>query len=163
MTNLKRIILAAALTVLALPLAAWSEESAAQATHRQAATELLDVMDASTSMTGFVVTLIDSQIESSPALAPYRDIYIQWMEKTLSWDVIGPRMVDLYTAAFTEVELRELLAFYKSPIGQKALKQMPVLFERGAKIGEEAAAQNMGELEKMIEARRKEIEGKDEP
>lgn len=163
MTPTKRIALAA-LAVLALPLAAWSEQGAAVSpSHRKAAQDLLEITDAPNSMTGFGDTVIDAQISSNPELAPYRDVFTKWLQKTLSWDVIGPRMVELYTATFTEAELRELLVFYKSPIGQKALKQMPILFQQGAQIGQEAAAQNMGELEKMIEARRKEIEGKDEP
>jgi uncharacterized protein len=38
---------------------------------------------------------------------------------------IGKAMAEIYATNFTEQELRELIAFYKSPLGQKFLEQEP--------------------------------------
>jgi hypothetical protein len=38
---------------------------------------------------------------------------------------IGDEMARIYATDFTEQELKDLLAFYKSPLGQKLLKQEP--------------------------------------
>lgn len=38
------------------------------------------------------------------------------------------------TKGFSEAELNELIAFYKSPLGQKVLKQMPALFSESMKM-----------------------------
>ena len=37
----------------------------------------------------------------------------------------------IYASHFTEAELKELLAFYQSPIGRKALVEEPTVLERG--------------------------------
>ena len=38
---------------------------------------------------------------------------------------IGEQMAKIYATDFTEAELKELVAFYKSPLGQKLLAQEP--------------------------------------
>ncbi|MEW6643663.1 MAG: DUF2059 domain-containing protein [Pseudomonadota bacterium] len=38
---------------------------------------------------------------------------------------IGKAMAEIYATNFTEQELRDLIAFYKSPLGQKFLEQEP--------------------------------------
>ena len=43
-------------------------------------------------------------------------------------------MVKLYTSNFSEQELKDLIAFYESPVGQKVLKQMPALTAQSAQI-----------------------------
>jgi hypothetical protein len=35
----------------------------------------------------------------------------------------------IYASRFTEADLKQILAFYKSPAGQKVIKEEPVLFE----------------------------------
>ena len=51
-------------------------------------------------------------------------------------------IVKLYAARFTEQELKEMLAFYKSPIGKKLLTEEPAFVERtmtdGAGLGHQA-------------------------
>ena len=41
---------------------------------------------------------------------------------------IGEEMAKIYATAFTEQELKELAAFYKSPLGVKVIAQEPVAF-----------------------------------
>ena len=54
----------------------------------------------------------------------------------------APRIEDLrtifyrvYAAKFTEAELKELAAFFKSPLGQKLSREEPTIFEEAAKEG----------------------------
>jgi tetratricopeptide (TPR) repeat protein len=44
-----------------------------------------------------------------------------------------PRMIDIYVEAYTEQELRELIAFYKTPAGKKTLEKMPLLMPQGTR------------------------------
>ncbi|BDS08019.1 hypothetical protein NT6N_30590 [Oceaniferula spumae] len=53
-------------------------------------------------------------------------------------------MVKLYEKEFSKEELLELVAFYKSPIGQKSLDVMPALMNTGAKLGEKYAQKYAG-------------------
>lgn len=150
-----RPLVASLLLTCLSPLAAWSDE--AVSTHKKAALELMAILDIETSMLGGAETLIDLQIRQNPMIEPYRDVLVKWIKKTMTWEAIAPRMTQLYMDTFTESELRDLIAFYKTPSGKKSITQMPALFEKGAKIGEELAEKNQAELEAMIEVRRKEL------
>lgn len=148
------------LTVLLLvlglfPLAAWAEGP--EASHRQAAEELLKEMNVETTMLAAANAILDVQTKNDPSMANYRDVIQKWMVKYFTLDVMGPRMTDLYVSAFTESELRELAAFYKSPTGQKSLTTMPALMQQGAQLGTEIAQQHSAELTEMIRARDKEL------
>ena len=45
-------------------------------------------------------------------------------------------MMELYEKEFTDLELKEIVAFYRTPLGQKALHRLPALSQSGAKLGE---------------------------
>ncbi|HSS51757.1 MAG TPA: DUF2059 domain-containing protein, partial [Thermoanaerobaculia bacterium] len=144
------------LLVLGLvPLAARAAEPISS--HRQAAVELLEAMDLDRGTTAMANATLDAQIQNDPSLAPYRDVFQKWIEKYLSWEIMKPRMIDLYMAAFTEPEMRDLIAFYKSPTGKKALAQIPVLMQQSLTIGMEMANQHQADLEEMVRVRKEEI------
>ncbi len=43
----------------------------------------------------------------------------------LTWQRVGPEYVRLYASLYTEDELRQLTAFYESPVGQKSIRVNP--------------------------------------
>jgi hypothetical protein len=45
--------------------------------------------------------------------------------------VLAAAYTPLYDASFTEAELREIVAFYRSPAGRKTLAAMPALMQQG--------------------------------
>jgi uncharacterized protein len=46
-------------------------------------------------------------------------------------------LVPIYTKYYTDAELMQLLAFYKSPIGQKVIEKLPLISQDSYKVGEE--------------------------
>ena len=56
-----------------------------------------------------------------------------------------PKIVDLYVKEFTEDELKELLAFWRTPTGQKAMKTLPSIMQQGGAIGQAYAASKQQE------------------
>ncbi|MDY7561428.1 DUF2059 domain-containing protein [Pseudomonas sp. 10B1] len=56
------------------------------------------------------------------------------LDQSIGWDKLKPDMVKLYTANFTEGELKELVAFYQSPLGKKVLTKMPELTQQSAQL-----------------------------
>ncbi len=74
---------------------------------------------------------------------------------------IGDQFAKIYATQFTEQELKDLLAFYKSPLGTKSLEQEPAIFDAArqfmeswaARFGEEINGKFRGEMK----ARGKEI------
>jgi hypothetical protein len=139
-----------------VPLAAWSQD-AKPSSHRQATMELLEVMGLEKNALAGAQTMLNVMLSQNAEMEPYRDIFMKWAESTMDWDKMAPRMADLYMQTFTEAEVRELIAFYKTPLGRKTLDQMPVLMEEGAKIGADLAKEHQGELEEAIKARAAEL------
>ncbi|MDQ7836741.1 MAG: DUF2059 domain-containing protein [Humidesulfovibrio sp.] len=60
------------------------------------------------------------------------------------------RLVPLYASTFTHEEVRELLAFYQSPTGKKAVASLPRLMVEGQKIGQQLARDVAPELNRRI-------------
>jgi hypothetical protein len=71
-------------------------------------------------------------------------------------DEIGDQMAGVYARAFTVDEMRQLIAFYQTPVGQKLLEKSPTLVQESMSIGR-AWGQRLGaELkDMMIDALRK--------
>ncbi len=56
------------------------------------------------------------------------------LDKAVGWDKLKPDMVALYTRHFSESEMRELIAFYDSPLGKKVVESMPQLTAQSAQL-----------------------------
>ena len=59
-------------------------------------------------------------------------------------------LVALYTDAFTEAELKELLAFYQTPTGRKVLEQMPQLMAHSAQLTQDRLQKAVPEVDKLL-------------
>ncbi len=46
-------------------------------------------------------------------------------------------MIPVYQRHFTGAEMRQMIAFYKSDLGQKLIEKMPILMHEGAKVGQQ--------------------------
>ncbi len=134
---------------------AWGDE--VKPSRKKAAAELLEVMGAAqTSMTaakGFA----EAELQANPLMEPYRDVLMKGIDKALSWELLGPRMIDIYAEAYTEQELRDLIAFYKTPTGKKTLEKAPILAQQGTQVGKDLIEENKAELQEMLAARQREL------
>lgn len=160
---MKRIFAFCLVLACAAPLAAWSQDAKPTSGHREATQELLRVMGVEETSRSAAQSFFDAMTQQNPGMEEYRDVLMKWATNTLSWEKMGPRMTDLYMRTFTETEIRELIAFYKTPIGKKTLEQLPTLMEEGMKIGMELAQEHQGELEAAIKARQQELSDMLEP
>ena len=138
--------------VLGLCLAAAPGASAQAPTPgaTKAATELMQVMHADKTLHDQISAAFDVQVQNSPAMAPYRGAMQKFADKYLTWDAIGPQLTTAYAQVFTESELKDLVAFYKTPTGQKLASQMATLAAKGQAIGLSVVQQHQGELADMI-------------
>ena len=103
--------------------------------------------------------MLKMQLDANPRLKPVEGVMREFMAKYLGWAYVKPGVIQLYGEAFTEPELRELIAFYKTPLGQKTVTKMPELFQKGAALGQKAVQDHLPELKEAIEKKMKESEG----
>ena len=61
-------------------------------------------------------------------------------------------IVTLYNQNFTEDELLEMIAFYDTPTGQKALAQMPIIMGQAMQLGQKHSQKYVPAFQKKIEA-----------
>ncbi|WP_066014190.1 DUF2059 domain-containing protein [Endozoicomonas atrinae] len=119
---------------------------------KKEAARLLNVMGAETAIEQSMNQMMDMQIQQNPTLLPFRHVIADFFEQHMSYESLKPEMVKLYAEEFTASELRELNAFYQTPVGQKTIEKMPVLFARGGQIGVQRVQANIHKLEAMIVA-----------
>ena len=62
------------------------------------------------------------------------------LEKELSWDSIKDEYAAIYASTFTEKELRDLIAFYKSPAGRAMTLKSPDLIAKGMELVQQRVA-----------------------
>jgi hypothetical protein len=60
-------------------------------------------------------------------------------------------LVKLYEQKFTTEELEEMLRFYDTPTGRKALLMMPEIMGEASKIGQQLAGKNTAEFQKQLQ------------
>jgi hypothetical protein len=61
----------------------------------------------------------------------------KWYTSEINFEEIRPKMVDVYVKDFSGDELKQILAFYQTPVGQKAIKEMPDVMREGATIAQD--------------------------
>ncbi|MES2818051.1 MAG: DUF2059 domain-containing protein [Pseudomonadota bacterium] len=72
------------------------------------------------------------------------------LDKAVGWDKLQPDMVKLYTSNFSEQEVKDLIAFYQSPLGKKVLEKMPALTEQSAKLTQAKLEAAVPEVNKLL-------------
>ena len=118
--------------------------------HRKAAEDLLLAVNVDKAMQSTIDQMLDLQIKQHPEIAPYRNVMKRFFSKYLSYASLKEELITAYTQEFTEAELNQITAFYKTPVGQKAVEKMPKLFAKGAQIGMAQVQAHQAELEQML-------------
>lgn len=72
------------------------------------------------------------------------------LDRSLAWDKLKPSMISLYTGAFSEQELKELIAFYRSPLGTKLLDNLPLITMESARLTQTKVQEVAPEVNKLL-------------
>ena len=75
-----------------------------------------------------------------------------FLSKYMSWASMKDDMVKIYVGEFTEPELKELAAFYQTPLGRKTVQKMPALLAKGAEMGQKRVQEHLPELQAAIQS-----------
>ena len=125
--------------------------------HRQSVLELFDVLEMKSVLENAVTLSLDAQMQTNPALGPFQDVVRSFLDTYMGYDSLRDDLAALYMETFTEKELRQIVAFYRTPVGRKTVASMPVLMARGAELGQERLKAHLDELQQMIARRIQEL------
>ncbi len=76
----------------------------------------------------------------------------RFFDKTFDDPALLTDMAAVYSEAFTNDEILQLLAFYKTPIGKKAIQTLPQVMAEGARIGQQYAEKNQAGFQQELQA-----------
>ena len=126
--------------------------------HRKVVLELFKVMNMERTIDASINTMLNTQLQANPHLEPFEATMREFFAQYMSWESLENEFVDMYMEAFTQREIEDLLAFYKTPTGNKAISRLPELMEQGAALGVRRVQENMPALQAKIKARIEELE-----
>ena len=129
------------------------------ASSRKAAEELLAVTQAD-KMIDAVYSQMDTMFANmaknmgiteaqKPIAEKYMKRITQLMREELVWDKLKTQMVGAYVAVYTEDEIKEITAFYKSPAGVKMIAKMPELMQASMQITQNQMQQIMPKIQAL--------------
>jgi uncharacterized protein len=139
------------LVLTSLVLLGAASARADEASHRKAVLELFQQMDMAKVMNAGIDASLKAQIQANPGLARFEAKMRAFLAKYMSWESMRDDYTALYMKAFSEDELKQLIAFYKTPVGRKALHELPSLMQQGAQLGMDRVQAHMGELQAMLQ------------
>lgn len=128
-------------------------------THRRAVRELLDAMEMEDALNAALESSIKTQMEVRPQLRQFEPLMRKFMSKYLNVKAMEEPLTRLYVQRFSELELVQLTAFYRTPLGVRTRVELPKLIEEGGKIGQALVQEHMEELKELVRAQ---IEGRGE-
>ncbi len=125
---------------------------------REAALEMIKIMGMNDTLDLSMRQMIDVQVQRNPQLAPMRDVLEDFFETYLSWEQLKNEFVTLYARTFSEAEMREISAFYRTPTGQKMLEALPGLITETNGIGMSRVQAHYGELQQALAERQQQLQ-----
>jgi hypothetical protein len=110
-------------------------------------------------------SMMNSRVADRPMSSEQQEIYNKYQEELLSlmqkemgWDDMQEDLMVIYKQNFTDQEISDMLAFYKSPTGQSVLQKMPVVMQEGMQVGQQMAMKAMPKIRAISDKMVKEME-----
>ena len=148
MNVIKAVTNAAKPVAFALALVAFSTAVHAQQTSVvaiQTAKEIVNVTGAGTLFTPLIPGVVEQAknlfLQQNPGLSKDLNEIAVKMRADLAprSEELTAEVAKLYATHFTDAELKEVLAFYKSPVGAKLITEQPKIGEEGLKFAQDWA------------------------
>jgi hypothetical protein len=150
-TLTRTLSLAACAAALALAAPAAAQDSTAVTPARlQAAAELLASQHMDTNYEKILETTVQMEAGSGPQAEQFRSLLRDFFHRYLTWDAIRDDYARIYAERFTEDEMRQMAAFYRTPAGQHLVDAEPDLTREAGEISRRRVTEHAAELEAMF-------------
>jgi hypothetical protein len=113
------------------------------ASQRALASQLIDLIQGKESIRSNFDAVISNIIENmhqhgmpQDGVDEIKATVNKWYDSDVNFEDIRPKIVDAYVKIFSEDELKQLVAFCQSPLGAKAIKEMPGLMQTTAVVAQ---------------------------
>lgn len=89
--------------------------------------------------------------EQKKQIADFQQRVLGLVNDKLGWKALEPDFISLYASTYTEEELDGILAFYKSPVGQKMIDKTPELTAKSTEITQQKMREVQPQLNQMVQ------------
>jgi hypothetical protein len=80
------------------------------------------------------------------------------MKAEMSWRSMKADLKNIYLQNFTDNEIADMLAFYRSETGQSVLRNMPVVMQESMQVGQAMAEKAMPKIQALSERKSKDLQ-----
>lgn len=127
-----------------------TEQKAIGEAELKAAYELMDSCQFEKTMNEAIDKTIEMVKNMDPNLADKEAQLRKYYEKYMSPSVLRKDVAEMYAEVFTEQELKDLTAFYKTSTGQKTIEKLPQVMQFSMQRAQANIMEHMGELEAIL-------------
>jgi hypothetical protein len=127
------------------------------ASHRAAALALIEASVRPDLLRATIENEITAQLEHNPEMAPFAEVMREFVAEWFRWEVLRDALADVYVERFSELELRQLAAFYRTPLGERLAAEMPSLAAEHGRIGRQIVNAHQDDLVRRMQARAAEL------
>lgn len=121
--------------------------------HTRAAQELVEVMHVERSVKDALDIMIKAQLQANPDLSQFEDLLRAFFAKYMGWDALRDDYAQLYADTFSEPEIKQLVTFYRTPVGQKLIGSLPEIMRKSAELGQAKVGEHLEELKSQVTKR----------
>jgi len=89
--------------------------------------------------------------EQKKQIADFQQRVMDTVNGKIGWKALEPDFINLYASTYTEEELDGIVAFYKSPVGQKMIEKTPELTTKSTQITQQKMTELQPVLSQMVQ------------
>ncbi len=123
-----------------------------EASHLQAARDVLAAAHMDRIFSRAIDQVVDAQMQANPQLAQnVRGLLRDFLTKYMGWDALKEDIAQLYAKDFSEDELKQIGAFYGTPTGAKTLEVVPALMAQAMALGQSRVQAHLPEFKALVD------------
>lgn len=147
------------LVLLSAPLPA--QQTSTDSSHTAAAAELVEVLELEAA---YEHELVEPPLAAAdPRAGEAYEMVLEMIEEFMPWSALEPEYVSVYKAAYSEREIRDLIEFYRTPLGRKVVSSQPRITRELKVAANRVMMPHMDEIMSRMVARVRADTGMDRP
>lgn len=126
------------------------QQTTEKSSHYKAAEEMVQTLGMQKMVDEGMSQMVEMQLKASPILESKKTAMMTFFKKYMSWDVIKEDYIKIYMEEFTEKELKDISAFYRTTTGKKMADRQMAIMMKGSELGQKKVQAHMDELMELI-------------
>ncbi len=149
--------------LLFLPITVYAENGVDRATVEELleVTNVKSIVDTMYSeidqMLEGLATQLGISEEEQPIFKKYLTKVKASVNEEISWDKMKDPMIELYMKHYTEKEIRDILAFYKTDTGKSLVEKMPLVMQDSMQLSQSTFRKTLPKIQELAEEMQAEL------